>query len=468
MRRALCYIVICFVSIGAQAPARVYSGPCINEFMPGPGSDWDGDGFSDSRDDEWVEIVNPGPETVTLDGYYLLNGAARVPVYGFNGSMAPGEFACIYGSDALAWQAESGASSIGLSLNNSGDMILLVRVDAGDTVAVDSTEYAASDVGSDVSIGRLPDADGLWQVFDHFDQTGGNGSDPTPCASNASAPPPHVLELAREPGYPESEDSVLVTVTAGDSDGIVSALFAFDINLEDGEELPMALLSGEEDLGEWGFTVLPCDAGDTVHYRVSLEDATGAITRSAWLGYRVRQCSLLIRINEILADPPAGAEGDANRDGERDAADDEFIELLNCGAAAIDISGWALKDGSAVRHVFSGGIVVQPGEFVTVFGGGNPTGFHGKVYTASSGGLGLANTGDQVSLLDAAAGLVDFHAYTTEGGRDESMVRYPDCGDDWTLPSQYDYGLPFSPHEPNDPQSSVAGSTWGGIKALYR
>ena len=73
--------------------------------------------------------------------------------------------------------------------------------------------------------------------------------------------------------------------------------------------------------------------------------------------------------------------------------------------------GLGLKDGSSVRHVFADGTVLNPGEFTTVFGGGSPTGFSGKVYTASTGGLGLANTGDEVSLLDAAAGLVDFHAY---------------------------------------------------------
>jgi hypothetical protein len=103
-----------------------------------------------------------------------------------------------------------------------------------------------------------------------------------------------------------------------------------------------------------------------------------------------------------------------------------------------------------------------------VFGGGTPTGFLGKVYTASTGSLGLANTGDDISLLDASAGLADFHSYGSEGGRDESMVRYPDCDDYWTLPSQFEYGEPFSPHQPNDPQSGVESSTWGEIKALYR
>jgi hypothetical protein len=443
-------------------------GPVINEFMPGPGSDWDGDFEPDSRDDEWVEIANAGSTSIDLAGFYLLSGPARTPVFGFTGALGADDFICVYGSDALIWESDNGASSIGLSLNNTGDMLWLVSVSAGDTTVVDSVEYVGADVGADVSIGRFPDCDGGWVLCDHFTHMGGAGTDPTPCASNASAPPPHIMGLSREPQYPAEGDSVFIAVSAGDADRITRALFAFDINLEDGEELPMTLLSGTGDLGTWGFTVLPCAAGDTVHYRVSLEDGTSAVTSSPWLGYRVRQCSLLVKINEILADPPAEMAGDANRDGERDASDDEFIELLNCGAATVDISGWALRDDLKVRHVFAEGVVVSPGEFVTVFGGGVPTGFQGKVYTASTGGLGLANTGDDISLLDAGGGLADFHAYASEGGRDESMVRYPDCDDHWTLPSQFDYGEPFSPHEPNDPESSVASSTWGGIKALYR
>lgn len=467
MKKALHFFLVWLAIVTALAVTPTLSAPALNEFMPGPGSDWDGDFDPDSKGDEWVEIVNAGPAVLDLDGYHILTGAVRAPVYGFTGTLGPGEFACVYGSDALVWESENGANSIGLSLNNTGDALWLVNVSGGDTVVVDSIEYTSSQVGSDVSIGRLTDGSGQWVLFDHFTDKGGTGADPTPGASNSSSPPPHIFEVLTEPPYPSSEDSVLIAVTAGDADGIAVALLAFDINLEDGEELPMALLSGGGDLGTWGFTILPCGVGDTVHYRVSVEDATTAVTRSPWQGYRVRQCSLLVKLNEILADPPPDLEGDANRDGERDASDDEFIEILNCGAAPVDISGWALRDGSSVRHVFDDGIVVNPGEFVTVFGGGSPTGFSGKVYTASTGGLGLANTGDNISLLDAGGMLVDFHSYATEGGRDEAMGCYPDCGDYWTLPSQYDY-MPFSPHGPNDPQSSVTGSTWGGIKALYR
>jgi hypothetical protein len=468
MWRALHLYFLCLVLVTAFLVPDTFSHPSLNEIMPGPGSDWDGDYEADSKDDEWVEVVNTGSTPCDLGGYHLLNGPARAPVYGFSGTLGPAGFRCVYGSDAVEWESGNDQSSIGLSLNNSGDIVWLVHVTAGDTVVVDSIEYVSSQVGSDVSIGRSPDGSGEWVLFDHFMPKGGTGGDPTPSGSNSGDAAPHVLGVSREPQFPVSEDSVLITVEAGDAGGISEARLAFDINLEDGEEMLMDLLSGAADLGVWGYTILPCDVGDTVHYRVSIMDMSGGQTYWPWLGYRVRQCSLLVKINEILADPAPEADGDANRDGTRDASDDEFIELLNCGASPVDISGWVLRDGSSTRHVFDSGTVMQAGEFVTVFGGGNPLGFRGKVYTASTGSLGLANTGDEISLLDSGGGLMDFHSYGTEGGRDESMARYPDCEDHWTLPSAYGYEMPFSPHQPNDPESAVTGCTWGGIKGLYR
>jgi hypothetical protein len=467
----LLYLVALLVS------STVYSGVSpgisvaslrLNEVMPGPGSDWDGDLDADSKKDEWVEVVNGGATACDLSDCLLLNGDGRAVVYGFSGSLAPGGIAVVYGSDATAWEGDNGHSAIGLSLNNSGDVVWLAEVSAGDTVIVDSLEYSSSEVGYDVSIGRSSDASGTWELFDHFMPMDGNNSDPTPGESNSSDPAPHLFAITRDPLFPVSGDSTHIIVEAGDATGISRVLLAYDINLEDGEEPEMALVSGTDDLGTWKYTIAPCTEGDTVHYRVSLFDLASS-TVSPWMGYRVRSEGLQVRLNEILADPPADLEGDANNDGERDASDDEFIEIVNCGPTVIDISGWILKDASSVRHVFPDtGMIVNPGEFVTVFGGGSPTGFSGKVFTASSGGLGLANTGDVVSLVDAEASLVDIHSYGSEGGRDESLMRFPDCSDEWMQASDAGLEVAFSPQEPNSGGTATTTSTWGTIKALFK
>src|SRR5262249_58729819 len=83
-------------------------------------------------------------------------------------------------------------------------------------------------------------------------------------------------------------------------------------------------------------------------------------------------------INEYLADPPPGAEGDANGDGTRSSSQDEFVEILNRTPDPIDISGYTLSDSEAIRHVFRAGTIVPPFEAVIVFGGGSPRGSFGN------------------------------------------------------------------------------------------
>jgi beta-lactamase superfamily II metal-dependent hydrolase len=139
-----------------------------------------------------------------------------------------------------------------------------------------------------------------------------------------------------------------------------------------------------------------------------------------------------VLISEIHADPASGISGDANGDGVRDAGDDEFIELVNTGYTDADISGWTLADGVQIRHTFPPGTVIPAREAVVVFGGGTPNGdfgnaaANGLVFTASTGALGLNNSGDTVTLADDTAATVQSVTYGSEGGSDESLVRDPD------------------------------------------
>lgn len=467
MRCALlfCLVLVCGISLSVCSVAAAVR---INEILAAPSSDWDGDLGVDSKDDEWVEIANDGAVEADLSGVVLLNGEGRAPVYGFSGALGPGAHAVVYGTDAVSWESAEGHSAIGLSLNNSGDVLRLARVAGGDTTILDSLVFTSSQAGYDVSLGRLPDQSGSWTLFDHFAPTPGSGGDPTPGRSNSANAKPHVLEITRVPVYPTQDDTVRVNVRAGDASGITMACLGYQINLEDGEEPEMTLVSGTHTLGVWSYAIPPCAPDDTVRYRVLLVDAE-TTTLTAWTGYRVRSGGLTVRLNEILADPPSNATGDANKDGIRDSADDEFIEIVNCGSTSVDIAGWKLSDATSVRHTFPDtGMVVLPGEYVTVFGGGAPTGFAGKVSIASTGGLSLTNAGDAVSLLDRSGELVDIFSFGSQGGKDEALCRYPDCSGDWVLPSDVGIGRPFSPQQPNGGTSAVTPTTWGGIKSLFK
>ena len=56
-------------------------------------------------------------------------------------------------------------------------------------------------------------------------------------------------------------------------------------------------------------------------------------------------------ISEVLADPPEGLAGDANRDGRYDPHKDEFIELYNAGSRPISLAGWRLGDAGSLRRL---------------------------------------------------------------------------------------------------------------------
>ncbi|MFK8008386.1 MAG: lamin tail domain-containing protein [Saprospiraceae bacterium] len=130
-------------------------------------------------------------------------------------------------------------------------------------------------------------------------------------------------------------------------------------------------------------------------------------------------------INEVLADPD-GTTGDANGDGVVNTSDDEFVELYNTGGTSLDISGFTLSDGFGVRHTFPASTIIPTGEPITIFGGGTPTGIAGIVQVASTGAVGMNNTGDDVIIRDGAGEIIVSISYGAAGGDDESLGRSPD------------------------------------------
>ena len=108
-------------------------------------------------------------------------------------------------------------------------------------------------------------------------------------------------------------------------------------------------------------------------------------------------------ISEVLADPPEGPAGDANRDGQRDPYEDEFIELYNAGSVPVSLAGWRLGDAGSLSDYFRfpRGTVIEPDSYVVLFGGGNPAGFTVPVYTDDGTiGDGLTNSGESIHLID--------------------------------------------------------------------
>jgi hypothetical protein len=169
---------------------------------------------------------------------------------------------------------------------------------------------------------------------------------------------------------------------------------------------------------------------DTQHRIQSFNDSdlydidTSACSGSALAG------DLLI--NEFLADPPPAAAGDANCDGTRDGADDEFVEIVNVSTAAVTLEGITISDAVTMRHTFAAGLVLQPGKAVVVYGGGTPSctvPSDVTALTASSGQLGLNNAGDTLTIADALGNTIVTYTWGSEGDNNESLTLSPDLND---------------------------------------
>ena len=133
-----------------------------------------------------------------------------------------------------------------------------------------------------------------------------------------------------------------------------------------------------------------------------------------------------IRINEVLANPPADELGDANRDGVRDAFEDEFVEVVNLTDETLDLTQTRLFVGGSAKVLFSD-ICLPPGEGVVVFGGfrgeGHPIAARGSFAIVSSSRLGLSNSGGSISVARGDGTSLDAVSYAD--APQESLTRAP-------------------------------------------
>ncbi len=448
---------------GALFAAPAAAGVVINEVMPSPHADWSGDARSSAVDDEWVELANAGSDPQDLAALYLADGdRPATPRVGFEGTLAPGATRFVTGEHALDWQSAHGGSAEGLALDDR-DEVALYRVAGGTAERLDALTWDAT--VPDVSWGRMPDGTGVFAAFDAL--AGGGGPQPTPGGANGGIATPKILDTERRPAAPTSADEVRVRARAGDADGVAACVLVVRLDGGVAQELPMTLVDGTTSLGTWEAVMPAQPAGRSVSYHVRVSDGALLAQTNDDSFVVSPAAGGAVALNEILADPPPDPEGDANGDGVRHSADDEFIEIVNHGTAPVDLSAWSLADSAAVRHVFPEGLVLAPGAMYVVFGGGTITGIPSGADVASTGGLSLNNTSDQVRLLDAAGGAQDSHAYGSEANADQSLIRIPDGSGAWTRP--LDAGLPwrYSPGALNAEPAAVEAASWARIKALY-
>ena len=131
--------------------------------------------------------------------------------------------------------------------------------------------------------------------------------------------------------------------------------------------------------------------------------------------YRLLLSCLLACFCLTLAVPLAEAAGDpsAVKINELSSNNPDFVELINTGAEAVDLSGWVLKDSTDNNtYTFPDGSSIAPGAFLGLSG-------EGVDFVFGLGG------GDSVRLFAPGAVLIDSHVYpcllyTSPSPRDRS------------------------------------------------
>ena len=184
----LALILVAAPQLTSTAPAACAAGLRLNEIMAGPASDWDGSGAFSSRDDEWVELINAGGMVEDLSTYVITDGDSLPRFVGL-GTLAPGAHLVVFGKNAFDWEKATSRSSVGLSLNNTGDSVMLWQVAGAETLLVDSYTYKSHEAAADRAIGRSPDATGGWVLLDAMDPyTGTLTPSGTGCAPSPNQP----------------------------------------------------------------------------------------------------------------------------------------------------------------------------------------------------------------------------------------------------------------------------------------
>lgn len=300
------------------------------------------------------------------------------------------------GSGPLAGSTPLTLSGVGFASIPAGPVMVLV----GDravmaTVVDDTTITATSPAGAaagpvDVTLVHPGGTSSLAGVFSY---------DPTP-PSMVSTPP----AASAAGGTLVTLDTTAFTSLAGATVTVGGmAVPAGDVTVVDADTVQFAMPAG-----------LTPGAPATIELTAGAEMATSSIDIAA----AVAAGDLVI--NEFLAN--AGTF-DANRDGTASATGDEFVEIVNLSATALDLSGLEIHDAVGVRHVFPNPTALPAGGAIVVFAFGNPQGFaprhsSGQALVSSTGTLALNNGGDTIEIRTAGGATVLFgltYGTTTTG-----------------------------------------------------
>jgi hypothetical protein len=362
---------------------------------------------------DWIELYNPGHETVELGGRYLTDDPNNPVKFRIaDGISIPAEGFLVFYADN---DPDQGPLHTDFKLSKDGESVMLVDIDATGHRLIDARVFGPQ--AADIAEGRYPDGDNPFTSCDL----------PTPGASNRLCDPAGwvISKVCQVPLSVSASEKVTVTAVISDA-GIVTTPTLWYSSGGGFVAIPM-----RREADETYVATLPAQPeGTTVAYYVQIEDservpvteppgAPGAARRYV-VGYR----SSSLFINEFMAyntttllDPAQPGEFS------------DWIELYNAGSTSVDLSGKYLTDdlGDPRKFRIPIGLSIPAGGFALFYADNDPG--QGPFHT----NFGLNRNGESIGLFDSDANnnapldTVTFDAQIA----DVSLRRYPDGGETW-------------------------------------
>ncbi len=354
--------------------------------------------------EEWIEMYNPTDSVWDLSGWTLTD-LSRDFIFPTPTKIKPGSFLTI-AKDTAGFQNlygfESDLDGLSLSLNNSGDQILLKNSfdEVVDVVIYESGEFCPDvdfclephpGVPTGHSIERLPaneDSDDC--AMDFIDQ-----KYPSPGTT------PVILEEPIEVGadFAELAWSESLDVNFGQYQVFIS---------QDQDDLG-DLVEAISEIDQTSFLIEDLQPGQTYYFvikTVSTDELKTAVSNQIEAVTIFEEIYSVI-ISEILPAPFTGSEN-------------EWIELYNTGSQAVNLSGWYLDDnpGGSSPYEIPNGTQILPGQYLVFY----------KTETK----IALNDTGDQARLLWPNLEQASNCPAYSSAARGQSWARNSSGGWEWT------------------------------------
>ena len=429
---------------------------------------------TDGPDSEFVELFDGGSGNTSLDGFVLVfyNGRSRPdPEYriidlsgqqtdasGFFVVTTPGNGIQNGGNDGMALYRGAAADDFDgttpLTPPAGAVLVDALVYEIGDNSLAAGLNYNGpnlNDSGSPEGISRVPDGTGEFQLAPLTRGISNNRVEEISASLNAQTLSENggsVILTVSLDSAAEGDTPLDVALSNKAASVDTSELAVPAVVVPDGQLSVDVTLSGIDDAWRDFDQVITMDISHPLNrfFPASIEvtvtdDETGSPVGTG------------LRINEVYA--AVGQNTDANGDGDTGTADgsDEFVELVNDSAAALDISGYTLSDFATVRHTFPAGTVLEPGCAIVVFGSGVTEGrsvtFGGALLQNANGanefGLALNNSGDLLSIKNLEGVEVAGANWGETSTSDGSLTLDPDLNENNTFTVHNVLGAPFSP-----------------------